>query len=46
MQNYLHDKDKGVREEIIFLIFRWNIVLHDLYQTDEIATEIGGWKQK
>ena len=46
MQNYLHDEDKGVREETIFLIFRWNIVLHDLYQTDEIVMEIEGWKQK
>ena len=46
MQNYLHDKDKGVREETVFLIFRWNIVLHDLYQTHEIVTEIEWWKQK
>ena len=46
MQNYLHDEDKGVREETIFLIFRWNTVLHDLYQADEIVTEIKEWKQK
>ena len=45
MQNYLHDEDKGVREETIFLIFSWNLVLHDLYQADEIATEIEEWKQ-
>ena len=46
MQNYLHGEDKGVREETIFLIFRWNIVLHNSYQADEIVTEIEGWKQK
>ena len=46
MQNYIHDEDKGVREETIFLIFRWNIVLHDSYQADEIVTEIEEWKQK
>ena len=46
MQNYLHDEDKGVREETIFLIFRWNIGLHDSYQPDEIVTEIEEWKQK
>ena len=46
MQNYLHDEDKGVREETIFLIFRWNIVLHDSYQADETVTEIEEWKQK
>ena len=46
MQNYLHGEDKGVREETIFLIFRWNIVLHDSYQADEIVTEIEEWKQK
>ena len=46
MQNYLHDEDKGVREETIFLIFRWNIVLHDSYQADEIVTEIEEWRQK
>ena len=45
MQNYLHDEDKGVREETIFLIFRWNLVLHHSYQADEIATEIEEWKQ-
>ena len=46
MQNYLYDEDKGVREETIFLNFRWNIVLHDSYQADEIVTEIEEWKQK
>ena len=46
MQNYIHDEDKAVREETIFLIFRWNIVLHELYQADEIVTEIEEWKQK
>ena len=46
LQNYLHDEDKGVREEAIFLIFRWNIVLHDSYQADEIVIEIEEWKQK
>ena len=46
MQNYLHGEDKGVREETIFLIFRWNIVLHNSYQADEIVTEIEEWKQK
>ena len=47
MQNYLHDEDKGVTEEtIFFLIFRWNIVLHDSCQADEIVTEIEEWRQK
>ena len=46
MQNYPHDEDKKVREETIFLIFRWNIVLHDLYQANEIVTEIEDWRQK
>ena len=46
LQNYLHDEDKGVREETIFLIFRWNIVLHDSYQADEIVIEIEEWKHK
>ena len=45
-QNYLYDEDKGAREETIFLIFRRDIVLHDLYQADEIVTEIAEWKQK
>ena len=45
LQNYLHDEDKGVREETIFLIFRWNIVLHNSYQADEIVIEIEEWKQ-
>ena len=44
MQNYLYDEDNGVREETIFLIFRWNI-LHDSYQVDEIVTEIEEWKE-
>ena len=35
LQNYLHDDDKGVREKITILIFRWNIVLHDSFQADE-----------
>ena len=46
MQNYLHDEDKGVRKDTIFLIFRLNFVLHDPYQADEIVTEIEEWKQK
>ena len=46
MQNYLHDEDKGVREETIFLISRWNIGLHDSCQADKIVTEIEEWKQK
>ena len=46
LQNNLHDEDKGVREETIFLIFRWNIALHDSYQEDEIVVEIEKWKQK
>ena len=46
LQNYLHDENKGVREETIFLIFRWIIVLHNLYQADEIVIEIKEWKQK
>ena len=29
-----------------FLIFRWNIVVHDSYQADEIVTGIEEWKQK
>ena len=29
-----------------FLIFRWNIVLRDSYQADEVAMEIEEWKQK
>ena len=28
-----------------FLIFRWNIVLHDAHQADEITIEIEEWKQ-
>ena len=39
-QNYLHDEIKAVREETIFSIFLWNIVLHDSYQRDEIVIEI------
>ena len=43
----LHNgEDKGVREETIFLIFKWNIVLHGSYQSGEIVTEIEEWKQK
>ena len=38
--------DKGVRKETIFLIFRWNNILHHSYQADEIVTEIEEWKQK
>ena len=44
MQNYLHDEDKAVRKDTIFLIFRLNFVLHDPYQADEIVTEIEEWK--
>ena len=33
-------------ERVIFLIFRWNIFLHDSYQADEIVTEIEEWRQK
>ena len=40
MQNYLHGEDKGVREEAIFLIFRWNIVLHNSYKVDQVVAEI------
>ena len=46
LQSYLHDEGKGVREETIFLIFRWNNVLHDSYQADEFVIEIEEWKQK
>ena len=46
MQNYQHGDDKGVREEAIFLIFRWNNVLHDSYQADEIVTEMEESKQQ
>ena len=46
MQNYLHGQDKGDREGSIFLIFRWNNILHNSYQADEIVTEIQEWKQK
>ena len=46
MQNYLHDEDKGGREETIVLIFRWNIVIHYSYQAHEIVTEIEDWKRK
>ena len=41
-----YDEDKRGREETIFSIFRWNIVLHDPYNADEIVTEIEEWKQK
>ena len=46
MQKYLHGEDKRVREETIFLIFRWNNVLHHSYKADEIVTDIEEWKQK
>ena len=46
MQNSLHREDKGVIEETIFLIFRWNIVLQDSYQADEVVAEIEEWKNK
>ena len=46
LQNYLHDDDKRVRENTICLIFRWNYVLHDSYQADEVVIEIEEWKQK
>ena len=39
-QNQLHDEGKGVRKEIIFSMFRLNIVLHDSNQADEIDMEI------
>ena len=45
-QNYLHNEDKGVKEETFFYIFRWSIVLHDSYQAQEIVIEIEEWKQK
>ena len=38
--------NKGVREDTIFLILRWNIVLHDSYEADETVIEIKEWKQK
>ena len=43
MQIYLYDEDKGGRKKTTF---RWNIVVHHLYQTDETVTEIEEWKQK
>ena len=46
MQNYLHGEDKRVREETNFLVFRWNIVLHDSYEGGAIVTKIEEWKQK
>ena len=49
LQKYLHDEDnlpEGVTEETVFLIFRWDIVLHGSYQADEIVIEIEEWKQK
>ena len=46
LQSYLHDEGKGVRADTIFLIFRWNNVLHDSYQADEFVIEIEEWKQK
>ena len=48
LQNYQHGKGKGFREETIYfhLFFRLNIVLRDLYQSDEIVMESEEWKQK
>ena len=46
MQNSQHGEDKGVIEETIFLIFRWNIVLQNSYQADEVVAEIEEWKNK
>ena len=47
LQKYLHDEDKRVREETIFvLICRWNIVLHNPYQVELKNTEIKEWKRK
>ena len=43
LQNYPYDEDEGVREEIIFVIFRLNIVLHDSYEANEIVMEIEEW---
>ena len=45
LQSYLNDEDKEFRGDH-FLIFRWNIALHDSYREDEIMIEIEGWKQK
>ena len=39
-------KESERRLFFFFLICRWNIVLHDSYQADEIAIEIEEWKQK
>ena len=42
--NYMmrvNESDRGP-----FLIFRWNNVLHDSYQADEVVIEIEEWKQK
>ena len=44
LQKYLHDENKGVREETTFL--RVNMVLHNSYQADKIVTEIEEWEQK
>ena len=46
LQNYEHDKGKGVRKETIFFISRLNIVQRDICQADEIVVEIEEWKQK
>ena len=35
---------KGLERRPIFLTFKMIIVLHDLYQADEIVMEIEGWK--
>ena len=43
---YEDNLPEGVRDETVFLIFRWDIVLHGSYQADEIVIEIEEWKQK
>ena len=45
-QNYQRDGVKRSESRLFFFIFRFNIVLHDLYQTDKIIMEIEEWKQK
>ena len=37
---------KGVRKEPFIFIFRFNIVLRNSYQANEIVMEIEEWKQK
>ena len=46
LQNYQHNKGKGVRKWTIIFIYRLNIVQLDSYQADEIIMEIEEWKQK